>query len=434
MDHLFDQGYKGIEDSMTELQFGWKIIAPLTHAIHCGHTSFSLSRGWNHFVRNKRIPGLPLYMKSWGDTMVITANLDRKDSILKRGTVVTGINGLVNKTILKTIFGYLSEDGYADNVNYIRLSSNFPYFHRNIYGIYKKYSIQYIDSLGIKRQTFIPLYISPVDSVSKRKLITGNGVLPPKLSRIQKLNNLRELTIDSANHLAIITLSSFSKGHLRKFFHRTFRKFRLSDQKDLAIDLRGNGGGEISNYVLLTRYIRNTPFRVADSATAIAKSLFPYTKYIKSGLLNSLGLTLFTGRKKSGKYHFGYWERHKVFPKTRNHFNGNVYVLTNGLTFSASTLFCNAVKGQGNVKLVGEETGGGWYGNSGILIPEIVLPVTGIKVRLPLFRLVQYNHIHEKGTGVFPDIFVPPTVKDVREGIDSKMEIVKHLVKHQENP
>lgn len=434
MDRLFNSGYRSIEDSMTELQFGWKIIAPLTHAIHCGHTSFSLSRQWGRFVRNKRIPGLPLYMKVWGDTMVVTGNLNHKDSILKKGTIITGINGVPNKTILKNIFGYLSEDGYADNVNYIRLSSNFPYFHRNVYGIYKNYSIQYIDSLGNKKRTSIPLYIPPPDSASGKKIINGNGIKIHKLSREEKLQNIRELTLDSTNNLAIITLSSFSKGHLRKFFHRSFRKLRRSNQKDLVIDLRGNGGGEISNYVLLSRYIRNTPFRVADTATAIAKSLFPYTKYIKSGLLNSIGLAFFTGHKKSGKYHFGYWERHKVFPKVKNHFNGNVYVLTNGLTFSASTLFCNAVKGQENVKLVGEETGGGWYGNSGILIPEIVLPVTGIRVRLPLFRLVQYNHIGEKGTGVYPDIFVPPTVKDVRNSVDRKMEVVKDLVKHRTHP
>ena len=28
MDNYFDRGYESIQDSMTELQFGWKIIAP----------------------------------------------------------------------------------------------------------------------------------------------------------------------------------------------------------------------------------------------------------------------------------------------------------------------------------------------------------------------------------------------------------------------
>src|SRR5215211_2168035 len=47
MDNYFKQGYESIQDSMTELQFGWKIIAPLTNKIHCGHTSFSMSNHWS---------------------------------------------------------------------------------------------------------------------------------------------------------------------------------------------------------------------------------------------------------------------------------------------------------------------------------------------------------------------------------------------------
>jgi len=45
MNYYFDAGFNAISDSMTELQFAWKILAPLTSEIHCGHTSFSMSKG-----------------------------------------------------------------------------------------------------------------------------------------------------------------------------------------------------------------------------------------------------------------------------------------------------------------------------------------------------------------------------------------------------
>ena len=48
--------FNAIEDSMTEQQFGWKILAPLTEKIHCGHTSFGMSKGYNKWVSNKIIP------------------------------------------------------------------------------------------------------------------------------------------------------------------------------------------------------------------------------------------------------------------------------------------------------------------------------------------------------------------------------------------
>ena len=137
MDNYFDEGYQAIKDSMTELQFGWKILAPLTSAIHCGHTSFSMSKGWNRFIRNKVIPSFPLYLKIWNDTMVVTQNLNKEDSIIKIGTIITSINGLRTPELLKIMFSYMVEDGYSENVNYIRLSTSFPYFHRNIFGLFK---------------------------------------------------------------------------------------------------------------------------------------------------------------------------------------------------------------------------------------------------------------------------------------------------------
>ena len=79
MDMYFTQYYNAIEDSMTEQQFGWKIIAPLTDKIHCGHTSFGMSKAYNKWVTNKIIPSFPLFMKVWNDTMVVTGNLNRKD-------------------------------------------------------------------------------------------------------------------------------------------------------------------------------------------------------------------------------------------------------------------------------------------------------------------------------------------------------------------
>ena len=166
MNHYFDEGYKSIRDSMTELQFGWKVVAPLTNKIHCGHTSFSMSNGWNHFIRNKRIPSFPLYLKIWNDTMVVTANLNKKDSIVKKGMLITAVNGIRNNELIKEMLGFLVEDGYEENVNFIRLSTSFPYFHRNIFGIYNRYSVNYIDSSGNERKAILPLYNVAADTLS----------------------------------------------------------------------------------------------------------------------------------------------------------------------------------------------------------------------------------------------------------------------------
>jgi hypothetical protein len=424
MDYFFDEGYNAISDSMTELQFAWKIIAPLTSAIHCGHTSVSMSKGWNKFIKNKHIPSFPFFVKAWKDTMMVTGNLNRKDSLIKRGSFITAINGIKTSEMISIMFDYMVEDGYADNVNYIRLSESFPYFHRNIFGLYKRYDVSYTDSNGVEKNALIPYYAPPSDTIKKK--IKELRKKERKITLEQKMENIRSLEYDSS--FALMTVNGFSKGHLNNFFRRSFRHLRKKKINNLVIDLRANGGGDINKSVLLTKFLRDTPFKVADSAYAISKNLYPFTKHISSGFLNNIGLLLVTHKGKDGKYHFGFWERRTFQPKHRNHFNGHAYVLINGLTFSASALFCNAIKGQQNITLAGEETGGGWYGNSGIMIPNITLPNTKLKVRLPFFKLIQYQHISIKGTGVIPDVYIGPNWRDILNHADTKVEVVRKMI------
>ena len=167
MDLHFDKYYNDIKDSMTEQQFGWKVIAPLTDKIHCGHTSFSRSKAYNNWSYGKKIPSFPLLLKCWNDTMAVTANLNSKDSVLKRGTLITSINGIKNDELIKTMFGYMTEDGYAVNVNYSRLSNSFPYYHRNIFGVSKTYAVTYLDKSGAEQRINIQAYGLDADTVKK---------------------------------------------------------------------------------------------------------------------------------------------------------------------------------------------------------------------------------------------------------------------------
>jgi len=428
MDMYFDKYYSSITDSMTEQQFGWKIIAPVTDKIHCGHTSFAMSKAYNNWTSGKRFPSFPLFMKFWNDTMVVTNNLNRKDSVLKRGTLITSINGMNNAALKQTMFGYLTEDGNANNANYIRLSANFPYYHRNIFGLSKTYAVKYLDDAGIEQTLNIPVFNFPKDS--SRKLPPPDTIKKDKQETRQKrLKDMRSLAIDTTNNTAIITLNTFSSGGLRKFYRQTFRYIKKAGITNVVLDLRSNGGGRINLSTLLTRYVSRAPFKVADTAFAVAKSLRPFTKNIKSGFINNLGLFFLTKKNKDGFYHFRHWERKMYKPKTTNHFSGDLYVLINGSTFSASAIFCNAVKGQPGIILAGEEAGGGWYGNNGILIPDITLPNTHIRVRLPLFRLVQYHHVAKDGRGVYPDVYIGTNYEALIKGVDKKMQVVMEMIK-----
>ncbi len=435
MDMYFDKYYSEIKDSMTEQQFGWKIIAPLTDKIHCGHTSFGRSKAYNNWAEDKRFPSFPLFLKCWNDTMAVTSNLNRKDSVFKRGTLITSINGIKNTDLTKIMFGYMTEDGYANNVNYLRISNNFPYYHRNIFGLSKTYAVTYLDSSGKERRKNIPVFEFPKDSSKKARdsVVAKKDKPDKKETRQKKLLALRSLAVDTASNTAIVTINTFSSGSLRKFYRQTFRYIKRAKIDNVVLDIRSNGGGRIRLSTLLTKYVSRVNFKVADTSFAVARSLRPYSKHIKQGFINNLGLFFLTKKNNDGLYHFGNWERKMYKPKTANRYAGNLYVLINGSTFSAASLFSNAVKGQPGVVLVGEETGGGWHGNNGILIPDIVLPNTNIKVRLPLFRLVQYNHPPKDGRGVQPDIYIGPNYDVLVKGGDKKMQVVMEMIKAKGN-
>jgi hypothetical protein len=431
MDMYFEKYYNAIKDSMTEQQFGWKVIAPLTDKIHCGHTSFGRSKAYNKWVADKKFPSFPLFLKCWNDTMAVTNNLNRKDSILKRGTLITSVNGIKNAELTKIMFNYMTEDGYANNVNYIRLSGNFPYYHRNIFGVSKTYAVSYLDSTGTEKKINIPVFDLPADSNKKIRplIVIKKEKKDKKETRQKKLQDIRSLAIDTANNTAIVTINTFSSGTLRRFFRQTFRYIKKTGIDHVVLDIRSNGGGRIRLSTLLTKYVSRVNFKVADTTFAVTKSLRPYSKYIKASFINNLGLFFLTKKNKDGLYHFGHWERKINKPKATNNYTGNLYVLINGNTFSAAALFSNAVKGQPGVVLIGEETGGGWHGNNGILIPDIILPNTHLKVRLPLFRLVQYNHAPKDGRGIQPDIYIGTNYDALVKGVDYKMQAVMDMIR-----
>jgi C-terminal processing protease CtpA/Prc len=195
----------------------------------------------------------------------------------------------------------------------------------------------------------------------------------------------------------------------------------------LIIDVRSNGGGSVTNSTFLSRFIATGRFKVADSLYAIRKKT-TYGRYIQNDFFNRLFMTFLTKRKSDGYYHFGYFERHYFKPKKKHHYDGKVYILTGGNSFSATTLFTRAVMKQDNVTVVGEETGGAAYGNTAWLIPDVTLPETKLRFRLPLFRLVVDRDIPKDGRGIQPEVPAIPSVDAVKRGVDFKLEKALELI------
>lgn len=433
MDYYFNWGKEHLKDSMTEPEFR-KVLSYVTSKINCGHTSVRSSKAAAKFTDTTRLAKMfPLSFKAWDSGMVVTTNFNRRDSILKRGTVITSINNKSTAAIIDTLFDYISTDGYNRTHKYQTLSNRgyFGSLYTSLFGLSQKYTVGYIDSTGQEKSLVIPVYNAATDTmfrVGTRPFRPAPQ--PSKKERRQiQLNSTRLLKIDTVNQTAMMDLATFTRGYgLRKFFRNSFKALKKNNIGHLIIDVRSNGGGSVTNSTALTRYIAKQKFKIADSLFAVRRKS-NYDGYIQNHFWNKLFITFFTKKHRDGFYHFGYFERHYFKPKNINRYDGKVYILTGGNSFSATTLFASALVKQDNVTVVGEETGGGAYGNSAWLIPDITLPITGVRIRLPLFRLVVDKNIPKIGRGVQPEVPSLPTVDAIKRNADFKVEKTLELIK-----
>ncbi len=428
LDYYFDLGYSRISDSMTEPQFR-TLLSYVIARIDCGHTSIRFSKKYAHYLDTLRAPQFPLGIKFWDDTAAIYSNLNRRDTSLIRGTVITAFDGMPIGLVRDSLFRYMVTDGYSINHKYQTLSNlgNFGALYQSVFGYRDSFRVGYLNKEGIEKTTTISMYEIGKDT-SFRHFIKSMGKVSKKRRRNNRLFSNRSLQVDTAGSTAYMTVSTFTNGnHLKAFFRHSFRYLDEASIKNLVIDVRTNGGGNVGLSNKLTQYLADHRFKIADSLYAIRK-MSKYERHIQNSLAEFFFMSFMTRKRKDGRYHFGYFERHYFKPVAHHRYTGNVYILSGGNSFSATTLLINAVKGQANVKIVGEETGGGAYGNTAWFIPDATLPNTGVRFRLPKFHMVMNKSYPKNGRGILPDIEVKPTVDAIRKGIDIKAEKVKQLI------
>lgn len=432
IDYFFETGASRLKDSLTETKFR-NILSYVLSQVHCGHTTVRASKAASRYSERARSFIFPLNIKAWNDTVVVTSNLSRRDSNITRGVVLKSIDGRPVSLIIDSLFKHISSDGYNITHKYQSLSNSgvFRSMYGAIYGLKFRTPVEYVDSAGVSRKAEISLGSVVIDSAGLRQVAREITNPPSKRERRKtRLQAVRNIKINTALNTAILEVHSFANGNkLRGFFKRSFKQIRKNHIQNLIVDMRGNGGGNVVLSNLLTKYIADAPFKIADSLYAV-KNKSRFKKYQNDYFLNRLFFIFFVRKRNDGKYHFTHFENRYFKPKRKNNFNGTTYILTGGNTFSAATLFTKALIGQKDVVVVGEETGGGEYGNSAWLIPDVTLPNTKVRFRLPLFRLVIDKNA-EKGRGILPEVVALPTVHAIRKGEDFKMNKALQLIKEK---
>jgi C-terminal processing protease CtpA/Prc len=167
---------------------------------------------------------------------------------------------------------------------------------------------------------------------------------------------------------------------------------KLKSTKGIIIDLRSNGGGVIANIFTLAS-------RFAD------KSRHIYTSYIKNG---------------PGHEDFDGPNIVTLSPSSNN-FKGQVCILTNRNSYSATSFFVLAMRNFPNVKIVGDTTGGGLGAPTGAELPN------GWGIRFSCSRTLSPEGENFEN-GIPPSITVNMTTDDQKKGKDTIIETAMNII------
>ena len=235
LDYYFDQVSGTLVDSMTEIQFRDQ-LAYVISKIDCGHTSLKGSKAFGKYIDTALSAAFPFAMKFWSDTMVITANLRRRDPYLQRGTIVQSINGYTARMLTDTLFNYITTDGYSENGKYQSLSTGFAFanLYKNIIGLTDSFDVRYIGTDGLESQAWVKPYDFRADTVNRKTLSQGppsRGPGKKKEKPVLMLSSVN-LQLDTVMKTGFMTVSTFDRNnHLHRFFKNSFRNLEKNGIK-----------------------------------------------------------------------------------------------------------------------------------------------------------------------------------------------------------
>ena len=261
-----------------------------------------------------------------------------------------------------------------------------------------------------------------------------------KYNRALKFPNPQDSTT------VILDINSFVLGHHKKAYDHIFDSINRLGTKNLILDLRENGGGypEDINHLFAHLTIKDEPQTVTNPLLKVKSRIAISSRYLSNPNIISHTLflpfriyksveTAFRIKKIDGEYYYNVTKQKDFVKKDKNKFEGNLYVLTSGKTYSAASLISTALQAEGKAIFVGEETGGDYNGTVAGYSEDYKLPNSKIKVMIPMLVFAPHQTRDLKGRGVIPNQEIKYTFQDLMNQKDAQLDWILNDIASKSN-
>ncbi|HAA18675.1 MAG TPA: hypothetical protein DCR93_11525 [Cytophagales bacterium] len=383
-----------IDRPMTELEV-YRLVKPLIAKMGCLHTGIMVSDAT--MTRLNAVPNvMPLQVSYQEGAVFVTRGL-HDDLVGQEGAEVLSVNGRPMVEVYQQLLAHIPMDGHNQTGKHAILRSEFALWYRTLISDTTSFSLRLRQS-GEEFSVIVPAILS--------------ADFPSFETQPQD-----PLQFEIREGYGWLRIQSFAKSYHREQGTRfkaviddAFQVLREESMDTLVIDLRGNTGGTDSYASYLVSHLLSGQYSYWDRievVPAVAQDVKGTARlfYGKPLPPTSSQDTLWHWQK-SGWFtrEFDYYQIQKAVTQP---YQGVVYVLIDGLCMSSCADVAAVLHHQGRATFLGEETGGGYQGNTSGMIPSVELD-TGLRVDIPLLKYTNaVNPTVNVGRGTIPDVMVP---------------------------
>lgn len=432
MNHLFDSIQNVISDSMDIISF-YNLLSLCVARIKCEHTKVKLPHNLKETIYNGT--GFPIFVFKNQYGSFIEHNYSKNNKIIE-GSRLLKINNRSIEEINKIIFQHLSSDGEITTRKDRGLSGiRFPYYYKLFISDTCIFKVNYVTPDGANQiQT---VYADTLNKINEECLLAYNNRMAKDIRyKTQKLSDSLDVAYLKINRFRL------NKNHTRTI-DSIFKHISDNNIKNLIIDLRDNPGGNGSHY--LYSFLTSKEFILIDSAFIRTRKFKYAQKYSSSSgfimLINKLSWLL-TKKISNEKYlvkknfitkKLGADEIGIQQPSSKNNYAGKVYLIINGATISEASIFSSAMYNNKSTIIIGEESGGSYYGPTSSIVPKIELPQTKIQFTTPLVKISLPVSGIKYGKGTLPHYYIQENIKNRINNTDTILNFTMDLIRNKKD-